>query len=40
MDGDWTKAFVIFGIGCAIAGWAAIQGFMWICSHISFGWLA
>ncbi|WP_397448146.1 hypothetical protein [Pseudomonas sp. NA-150] len=40
MDNDWTGAFVVFGIICALSGWVVIEAGVWIFSHISFGWIA
>lgn len=37
---DMTGAFVVAGVICAVAGWALIQGAIWIGSHISLGWIA
>lgn len=38
-SGSWTGMIVLFGLVCAIAGWAAIEGLLWLFSfvHISFG---
>lgn len=30
--------FLICGILCAIAGWAVIEGIIWVFSHISISW--
>ncbi|MGY3026218.1 hypothetical protein ACVWXR_004053 [Pseudomonas lurida] len=37
---DMTGAFVIGAIACAVAGWAVIEGAIWIGTHISIGWAA
>ncbi|MFV3316547.1 hypothetical protein [Pseudomonas sp. NY15374] len=31
---DMTGAFIMFGLMCAIAGWALIEGLIWVFSHI------
>lgn len=40
MNLDFSRAFVIVGLVSAVAGWALIEGAIWIGSHISIGWLA
>jgi len=37
---DMTGAFIMLGAICAVAGWAVIQGLIWVGSHISLGWIA
>jgi hypothetical protein len=37
-DIDFTSMFVVFGIICAIVGWAAIEAVLWVLSHLSFNW--
>lgn len=37
---DMTGLFIMAGFVCAVAGWALIEGAIWIGSHISIGWAA
>jgi hypothetical protein len=37
---DFTGAFIMLGVICAIAGWAVIEVLIWIGSHINLGWIA
>lgn len=36
---DWTGAFIVAGLFCAMAGWAFIEFILWLFSfvHFSFG---
>lgn len=35
---DMTGVFVFLGFLCAIAGWAVIEGVIWVVSHLSWSW--
>lgn len=31
---DMTSAFIMLGLLCAAAGWAIIEGLIWVFSHV------
>lgn len=35
---DMQGAFIMLGCISAIAGWAIIEGALWILSHVTIGW--
>lgn len=35
IGGDWGKAFIMFGIICAVVGWAVIEFLLWLLSFVS-----
>lgn len=34
MSNDYTSAFLILGIVCAVLGWGAIEGLVYLCKWI------
>ena len=37
---DFAGAAIAGGIVCAVAGWALIEGVIWIGTHLIIGWAA